>query len=98
MRSIKTINDPEAFKLLGDETRRKMVFLLRAKEMTVSQVAEEIDLTPQAVYHHIRKLVEGEMVEVSREVRVDHIIESYYRATAECFHIVVGKTKNHTHV
>lgn len=92
LRPIKTITDPEAFKLLGDETRRKMVFLLRAKEMTVSRVAEEIDLTPQAVYHHIRKLVEGGMVEVSREVRVDHIIESYYRATAECFHTVVGKT------
>ena len=66
MRSIKTINDPGAFKLLGDETRRKMVFLLRAKEMTVSQVAEELDLTPQAVYHHIRKLVEGVLVKNGR--------------------------------
>jgi len=60
--------------------------------MTVSQIAEELDLTPQAVYHHVRKLVEGEMVEVAREVRVDHLIESYYRATAETFEVIVGKT------
>ena len=32
------------------------------------------------------------MVEVTREVRVDHLIESYYMATAEVFHLTVGKT------
>jgi len=94
MKAVKTISDPEAFKLFADETRRKIVFLLRAKEMTVSQIAEELNLTPQTVYHHIKKLVEGGMVEVTREVRVDHLIESYYRATAEAFHFTVGKTSH----
>jgi DNA-binding transcriptional ArsR family regulator len=92
MKSIKTISNPEAIKLLGDETRRRILFLLRAKEMTVSRIAEELNLTPQAVYHHVKKLVEGEMVEVAREVRVDHLIESYYRATAETFNIIFGKS------
>ena len=32
------------------------------------------------------------MVEVTREERVDHLIESYYRATAETFFCSVGKT------
>jgi DNA-binding transcriptional ArsR family regulator len=94
MRAIKTISDPEAFKLAADETRRKMLFLLRAKEMTVRQIAQELNLTPQTVYHHIKRLVEGGMVEVSREVRVDHLIESYYQATAEVFHFTVGKTSH----
>ncbi len=94
MKPVKTITDPEAFKVLADETRRKILFLLRAKEMTVSQIAEQLDLTPQTVYHHIKKLVECEMVEVSREVRVDHLIESYYQATAEVFHLTVGKSSH----
>jgi DNA-binding transcriptional ArsR family regulator len=92
MKAIKTISDPEAFKIFADETRRRIVFLLRAKEMTVGQIAEELNLTPQAVYHHINKLVQGGMVEVVREVRVAHLIESYYRATAETFNLVMGKT------
>jgi len=92
MKAVKTIVDPEAFKILADESRRKILFLLRAKEMTVSQIAHELNLTPQTVYHHIKKLVEGNMVEVSREVRVDHLIESYYQATAEVFHFALGKT------
>ena len=92
MKPIKAIKDPEAFKLLGDETRRKIVFLLRVKEMTVSQIAAELNITPQAVYHHIKKLRKGGMVEVAREERIDHLIESYYRATAETFFCSVGKS------
>jgi DNA-binding transcriptional ArsR family regulator len=92
MRVIKTISDPEAFKVAADPTRRKMLFLLRAKEMNVSQIAQDLNLTPQTVYFHIKKLVEAGMVEVSREVRVDHLIESYYQATAEVFHFTVGHT------
>jgi len=96
MKPIKVINDPEAFQLLGDETRRKIIFLLRVKEMTVSQIAAELNITPQAVYHHIKKLRKGDMIEVAREERIDHLIESYYRATAETFYCSVGKTLRST--
>ncbi len=92
MRSFKVINDPEAFQLLADETRRRIIYLLRAKEMTVAQIAEELKLTPQAIYHHIRKLKDADMVEVAREERVDHFIETYYRATAEMFNLAHGQT------
>lgn len=92
MKAVKTINDPEAFKILADESRRRILYLLRAKEMTVSQIADDLDLTPQTVYHHIKKLVQADMVEVTREVRVDHLIESYYRATAEIFNLTVGSS------
>lgn len=91
MRAFKVIRDPEALKLMGDETRRRVVFLLRAKEMTVSQIAEELGKTPQAIYHHIRKLRETGMVEVAREERIDHFIETYYQATAEVFNFQYGE-------
>ena len=94
MKSLKVISDPEAFQLLGDETRRKIVFLLRVKEMTVSQISAELNITPQAVYHHIKKLQTAEMVEVSREERIGHLIESYYRTTAEAFICSVGNASS----
>src|SRR5207253_1996382 len=72
-KAFKLITDPDAFQLLGDETRRRIIYLLRAKEMTVSQIAGELNLTPQAIYHHIRKLRDAGMVEVAREQRVDHL-------------------------
>lgn len=84
---------PEIFQVLADETRRRIIYLLRAKEMTVSQIAGELDLTPQAIYHHIRKLKDANMVEIAREERVDHFIETYYRATAEIFHLEHGEAE-----
>jgi DNA-binding transcriptional ArsR family regulator len=96
MKPIQVLRDPKAFQLLADETRRKILYLLRVKEMTVSQLATELNFTPQALYHHIKKLLEGEMVEVVREERVGHLIESYYRATAEDFLLTQGKMSSQT--
>ena len=90
MKPIKVIKDPEAFKLLADDTRRRIIFLLRAKEMTVSQISQVLQFTPQAVYHHIKKMTKSGFVEVVREERLGHLIESYYRATAEVYFCSVG--------
>jgi DNA-binding transcriptional ArsR family regulator len=92
MKAIKVVNDPEEFQLLADGTRRKIIFLLRAAEMTVSQIASNLGVTPQAIYHHIKKLQNADLVTVEREERVGHLIESYYRATAEAFLCSVGVT------
>lgn len=93
MKSIKTIKDPKVFELLADETRRRVIYLLRAKEMTVSQIASELGFTAQAIYHHIRKLKAAGLVDVSREERVGHFIETYYRSAAEVFMLSHGETK-----
>jgi DNA-binding transcriptional ArsR family regulator len=93
MKAFIVIREPEAFQLLADETRRKILYLLRVKDMTVNQLAAELGLTSQAVYHHTRKLLKGKMIEVTKEERVGHLIESYYRATAEDFLLSTGKIK-----
>jgi len=93
MKAFIVVREPEAFQLLADETRRKILYLLRVKEMTVNQLAQELGFTSQAVYHHARKLLKGNMIEVTREERVGHLIESYYRATAEDFLLSTGKIK-----
>jgi len=76
---------------MADNTRRRVIYLLRAKEMTVSQIAAELQKTPQAIYHHIRKLLDAGLVEVAKEERVDHFIETYYRASAEVFEFIHGE-------
>lgn len=81
---LKPISE-EAFKLLGDDTRRKIIFLLRDSEMTVKEISSELSLTTQNIYHHIRKLQEASLVHVIEERRVGHLIESYYTVTADTF-------------
>jgi len=91
LRTFKFVRDPNAFELMADDTRRRVIYLLRAKEMTVSQIAAELQKTPQGIYHHIRKLLDAGLVEVAKEERVDHFIETYYRATAEVFEFIHGE-------
>jgi DNA-binding transcriptional ArsR family regulator len=91
LRTFKFVRDPNAFELMADDTRRRVIYLLRAKEMTVSQLAAELQKTPQAIYHHIRKLLDAGLVEIAKEERVDHFIETYYRAAAEVFEFIYGE-------
>ena len=91
MKAMMVIWEPSAYQLLADETRRKILYLLRVKEMNVNQIAQELGITSQAIYHHIRLLLKGKMIEVVREERIGHLIESYYRATAEDFLLSSGK-------
>jgi len=91
LRTFKFVRDPNAFELMADDTRRRVIYLLRAKDMTVSQIASELQKTPQGIYHHIRKLLDAGLVEVAKEERVDHFIETYYRATAEVFEFIHGE-------
>ena len=86
----------EAFKLLGDETRRKIMFLLRDKELTVGAVADELKMTPQTTYHHMKKLEHAGLIQVACEKRCGHLIESYYQATAENFICCTGEPKDET--
>ncbi|HUI01375.1 MAG TPA: winged helix-turn-helix domain-containing protein [Nitrososphaerales archaeon] len=91
IRSFKYITDPKAIEAVADETRRRIIYLLRAKEQTVSQLAETLGKTPQAIYHQIRILTTAGLVEVAREERVGHFIETYFRATAEVFEFRHGE-------
>jgi predicted transcriptional regulator len=92
MRAFKVISEPKAFDVIGDKTRRRIIYILRARELSVSQIADELEVTPQAIYHHIRKLLETGMVEVAKEERIGHFIETYYRATAEVFEFQYGES------
>jgi len=92
MRTLKIFKDAKAFELAADRTRRRIIHLLRARELSASQIADELEMTPQAIYHHIRKLLEAGLIEVAKEERVDHIIETYYQAAAEIFHFTYGES------
>jgi len=77
----------EAWKLLGGDVRRDIINLLRDSELTIGETAKKLNMTQQAIYHHMKKLKSAGLVHVTREERCcgGHLIESYYKATAENF-------------
>jgi DNA-binding transcriptional ArsR family regulator len=85
---------PEACKLLEGETQRKILDLLRTNDLTVGKIAKELNLAPQSIYHHIKKLEKAGLIHITREKRCGHLIESYYQTTAENFVCSIEKPKD----
>ena len=75
----------EGFKLLEDETRRHIVFMLRDETLSVKEIAKRLNLTPQNIYHHVNKLQDEDIIELNYEQRNGHLVESYYSVPADTY-------------
>ncbi len=75
----------EGFKLLEDETRRRIVFMLRDESLNVKEIAKRLRLTPQNIYHHVNKLQDAGIIQLNYEQRNGHIVESYYSVPADTY-------------
>jgi DNA-binding transcriptional ArsR family regulator len=56
-----------------------------AEPRSCTEVATELDQTPQRVYYHVKRLVEAGLVEQVAERRVRGISEGLYQATAHSY-------------
>ena len=56
------IND---LKALGDATRLKIVHLLAEEKMYVQELANELELTPATISHHINVLLKSELISIT---------------------------------
>ncbi len=55
------------FKVFGDFTRLKILFVLGEKELCVGDLAALMDMTPSAVSHQLKVLKNSELVRFRRE-------------------------------
>ncbi|HOV62699.1 MAG TPA: metalloregulator ArsR/SmtB family transcription factor [Spirochaetia bacterium] len=57
----------EIFKVLGDETRTKILFLLSQQELCVCDLANVLQMSMPAISHHLRLLKALRLVKYHRE-------------------------------
>lgn len=57
----------EAFKALADPTRRHILELLRAKDLTAGEIAEHFDMTKPSLSHHLNTLKTAGLVDAERD-------------------------------
>ncbi len=70
-------------KILSNASRLQVMALLLDGERSISELAEEIGITPQTVYHHIHKLIDAGLIHVSREVMCGNLMKRYYAVEEE---------------
>ncbi len=50
------------FKAMNDPTRREILKILRKKDLTAGQIAENFDMTAPSISHHLDKLKRANLV------------------------------------
>lgn len=52
----------KSFKALSDSTRRKILKLLREKDLTAGEIAEYFDISKPSISHHLSVLKNAELI------------------------------------
>jgi len=86
---VMVIDDPEKIEILNEPTRKQILRLLSDREMTLTQIAKELGMSKRPVWHHLRVLLNKDLIVLSRKkVNVYGIEEKYYRARAS---VLIGR-------
>ena len=57
----------ELYKIFGDTTRIRILFILHEKEMAVNEIAQRLDMTQSAVSHQLRILKTSSLIKFRRD-------------------------------
>lgn len=75
----------DVFKALSDKTRRKILELLKEKDMTAGDIAEYFNITKASISHHLSILKQAGLVSDERKGQF-----IYYSLNTSVFEEVVG--------
>ncbi len=73
----------DQIKVLSNASRLQIMALLLEEEKTISELAEEIGITPQTTHHHVHQLLDAGLIHVSREETLGNIVKRYYDVEEE---------------
>ncbi|MDN5331189.1 MAG: hypothetical protein PWP45_414 [Tepidanaerobacteraceae bacterium] len=74
-----------AFKALSDPVRRKILYMLREKDMSAGEIAEKFDISWPTISHHLNVLKQAGMVVDERKGQ-----NIYYSLNTSVFEEVVA--------
>lgn len=57
----------DSFKALSDPTRRKILQMLREKDMTAGEIAEQFNISKPSISHHLSILKQADLVLDTRQ-------------------------------
>ncbi len=80
----------ELFKVFGDSTRIKILFVLFDQELMVSEICEAVGMGQSAISHQLRLLKQHKLVRARREGKA-----MYYSLADDHVKTIIGMAKEH---
>ncbi len=79
------VQDPAQLRALADSFRTKIVFLLRERAASITELAEALSTPKGTVGHHVKVLERAGLIRVVRTRKVRALTEKYYGRVARLF-------------
>lgn len=80
------------FKALSDPTRRKIIQLLKDRDLTAGEIAEQFNMTKPSISHHLNMLKQAQLVTDERQGQ-----NIYYSLNTTVFEEVINWFFNIVH-
>ena len=80
----------DLFKIFGDSTRLKILYVLMKKEKNVTEITEDLNMTQSAVSHSLRILKTNKLVSERREGKA-----VYYSLADDHVKTIIAMGKEH---
>ncbi|WP_281677432.1 ArsR/SmtB family transcription factor [Eggerthia catenaformis] len=80
----------DLFKIFGDSTRLKILYVLMKKEKNVTEITEDLNMTQSAVSHSLRILKTNKLVSARREGKA-----VYYSLADDHVKTIIAMGKEH---
>lgn len=80
----------ELFKVFGDSTRIRILYALFQKELSVTDICENLGMSISAVSHQLRLLKQAKLLRCRREGR-----QAYYALADDHVKTIIGMAKEH---
>ncbi|WP_414043413.1 ArsR/SmtB family transcription factor [Macrococcus sp. EM39E] len=77
----------EQLKCISEALRMKISILLIEKEMTVTDIAKQLNIPKAKIFYHLKELEKHQMIEMTKQIPEGSNILKYYRATHQGFQI-----------
>ncbi len=80
----------ELFKVFGDTSRIRILFVLHSAEVCVCDIAEELQMTQSAVSHQLKILKQAKLIKSRREGK-----QVFYSLADEHVHSIIAIGREH---
>jgi DNA-binding transcriptional ArsR family regulator len=82
---VLVVRDPRQLRALADDTRARIVSLLRERAASTTELAEAMEIPKGTVGHHLKVLESAGLIRVVRTRQVRALTEKYYGRVARLF-------------
>ncbi len=89
---VRVVSDSDKIQILMHEVRREILAVMKnthsrkdtqVSDWSVKELSQVMEISPQRIYHHMDKLLEGGFVYKCREQKINRSVTSYYRRSAK---------------